>query len=385
MNPQQRQEYSRLFDIDRNLDRLIRDIDLLNYLNPLNIEQEKRRFFVSKFNEDPVFRYRKVKFNPFEVQREFFSQPLEDIEDSDIQQLYHDTIYEYSGLVNCIAAVGQEKKFFYNSLRIFGTPKEKDVKNARFILHFHKEEDAEDMVPRYSADEAESFFQAFGERYNLKFRIKQTNSITGGAMALNAAKTLVVKKNAKFSESDLHILANHEIGVHMLTTFNGLNQPLQIFSNGLVHNNQTQMGLAVLSEYLSDSLSLKRLKELAYRVLASDSLIKGNSFSDTFDMLYSQFKLDKEASWYITLRAHRGGGLTNDFHYLSGLKKIYDYYAQDKDVDLLLMGKVGLEDAPLLQKMKDMGLAVENQYHTPIFNKNRNTNNKMEFVLSNLK
>lgn len=385
MNPEQRQEYSRLFDIDQNLDRLIRDIDLLNYLNPLNIEQEKRRFFASKFNEDPVFRYRKVKFNPFEVQREFFSQPLEDIEDNDIRQLYHDTIYEYSGLVNCIAAVGQEKKFFYNSLRIFGTPKEKDVKNARFILHFHKEEDAEDMVPRYSADEAESFFQAFGERYNLKFRIKQTNSITGGAMALNAAKTLVVKKNAKFSESDLHILANHEIGVHMLTTFNGLNQPLQIFSNGLVHNNQTQMGLAVLSEYLSDSLSLKRLKELAYRVLASDSLIKGNSFSDTFDMLYSQFKLDKEASWYITLRAHRGGGLTNDFHYLSGLKKIYDYYAQDKDVNLLLMGKVGLEDAPLLQKMKDMGLAVENQYHTPIFNKNRNTNNKMEFVLSNLK
>lgn len=145
------------------------------------------------------------------------------------------------------------------------------------------------------------------------------------------------------------------------------------------------MGLAVLSEYLSDSLSLKRLKELAYRVLASDSLIKGNSFSDTFDMLYSQFKLDKEASWYITLRAHRGGGFTNDFHYLSGLKKIYDYYSQDKDVDLLLMGKVGLDDAPLLQKMKDMGLAVENQYHTPIFNKNRNSNDKMEFVLSNLK
>lgn len=380
-----REDYKRLFEIDRNLDRLIRDIDLLNYLNPLNIEQEKRRFFASKFNEDPVFKYRKVKFNPFEVQREFFSQPLEDIEDRDIQQLYHDTIYEYSGLVNCIAAVGQEKKFFYNSLRTFGTPQEKDVKNARFILHFHREEDAEDMIPRYSADEAEAFFQAFGQRYNLKFRIKQTNSITGGAMALNAAKSLVVKKNAKFSESDLHILANHEIGVHMLTTFNGLNQPLQIFSNGLVHNNQTQMGLAVLSEYLSDSLSLKRLKELAYRVLASDSLIKGNSFSDTFDMLYSQFKLDKEASWYITLRAHRGGGFTNDFHYLSGLKKIYDYYSQGKDVDLLLMGKVSLEDAPLLQKMKDFGLAIDNQYHTPIFKKNRNSNDKMEFVLSNLK
>lgn len=385
MNKGYREEYRRLFEIDRNLDRLIRDIDLLNYLNPLNIEQEKRRFFASKFNEDPVFKYRKVKFNPFELQREFFSTPLEDIEDKDIQQLYYETIYEYSGLVNCIAAVGNNKKFYYNSLRVFGTPQEKDVRNAQFILHFHKEEDAEDMVPRYSADEAESFFQAYGDRFNLKFRIKQTNSITGGAMALNAAKTLMVKKNAKFSDSDLKILASHEIGVHMLTTFNGLNQPLRIFSNGLASNNETQVGLAVLSEYLSNSLSLKRLKELAYRVLASDGLIKGNSFSDTFDMLYSQYKLDRESAWYTTLRAHRGGGFTNDYHYLSGLKKIYDYFSQDLDVDMLLMGKVGQDEVELLQKMKQMGLAVENQYHTSIFNKNRNTNDKMEFVLSNLK
>lgn len=385
MNGEQRRKFSRLFEIDRNLDRLIREIDLLHYLNPLNIEQEKRRFFASKYNEDPVFRYRKVKFNPFQLQREFFSQPLEDIEDSDIRRLYHDTIYEYSGLVNCISSVGEEKKFFYNSLRVFGAPKEKDVRNARFILHFHKEEDAEDMVPRYRADEAESFFQAFGQQYNLNFRIRQTNSITGGAMALNAAKTLMVKKNAKFSDNDLHILAHHELGVHMLTTFNGLNQPLRIFSNGLAGNNQTQMGLAVLSEYLSDSLSLQRLKELAYRVIASDSLIKGGSFSDTFDLLYSQYKLDRESAWYISLRAHRGGGLTNDYHYLSGLKKIYDYHSQTGDIDLLLSGKVGLEEVPLLKKMKDLGLLVDNHYHTPVFNKNQNTKDKMEFVLGNLK
>lgn len=385
MNGEQRSKFPRLFEIDRDLDRLIREIDLLHYLNPLNIEQEKRRFFASKFTEDPVFRYRKVKFNPFWLQRKFFSQPLEDIEDPDIRRLYHDTIYEYSGLVNCISSVGEEKKFFYNSLRVFGAPKEKDVRNAQFILHFHKEEDAEDLVPRYRADEAESFFQAFGQQYNLKFRIRQTNSITGGAMALNAAKTLMVKKNAKFSDHDLRILAHHELGVHMLTTFNAMIQPLRIFSNGLVANNQTQMGLAVLSEYLSDSLSLQRLKELAYRVIASDSLVKGSSFSDTFDLLYSQYKLDRESAWYISLRAHRGGGLTNDYHYLSGLKKIYDYHTSSGDMDLLLSGKVGLDEVPLLKKMKELGLLVKNEYHTPVFQANHNSKDKMEFVLRNLK
>lgn len=385
MTKEVRSEYASLFEIDQNLDRLIRDIDLLNYLNPLNIEQEKRRFFTSKFNEDPVFNYRKIKFDPYKLQRYFFSQRLEDIPDEEIRKLYHDTIYEYSGLVQCIASVGKDKKFFYNSLRVFGTPKEKDVKNAKFILHFHKEEDAEEMMPRYNADQAQAYFQAFGEKYDFKFKIKQSNSITAAAMALNATKTLVVKKNRKFSDNDLKILANHEIGVKMLTTINALEQPLKIFFHGFSNNTLTQSGLAIFSEYMSDSLSLKRMKGLAYRVLAADSLIKGYSFSDTFDLLYSQYKLDKETAWLITLRAHRGGGFTQDYLYLSGLKQIYDYYAAGKDMNLLLTGKVSIEDAPLIQHLQEKGLAVKNKYFTQSFNENKNTNEKLIFLLSNLK
>lgn len=385
MNQEISKEYASLFQIDRNLDRLIREIDLLNYLNPLNIEQEKRKFFASKFTDDPVFKYRKIKFDPFKLQREFFSQRLEDIKDKDIRKLYHDIIYEYAGLVQCVASVGQDRKFFYNSLRVFGTPKEKDVKNAKFILHFHKEEDAEEMVPRYSADEAQAFFQAFGENYKFDFRIKQTNSITAAAMALSASRTLVVKKNQKFSDNDLKILANHEIGVHMLTAVNALNQPLRIFSHGLSNNNLTQDGLAVFSEYMSDSLTLRRMKELAYRVLAADSLIKGYSFSDTFDLLYNQYKLDKETAWFITLRAHRGGGFTKDYLYLSGLKRVYDYYSQGHDMNLLLTGKVSIDDISIIKKLKELGLAENNKYYTKSFKKNSNTNDKLEFLLSNLK
>ncbi len=385
MTKEVRSEYASLLEIDKNLDRLVREIDVLNYLNPLNIEQEKKRFFTSKFAEDPVFKYRKVKFNPFNLQRQFFSQRLEDIPDEEIRKLYHDTIYEYSGLVQCVASVGQQKKFFYNSLRVFGTPQEKDVKNAKFILHFHKEEDAEEMVPRYNADQAQAYFQAFGEKYPFKFKIRQSNSITAAAMALNTTQTLVVKKNRKFSDNDLKILSNHEIGVNMLTTFNGLNQPLRIFSHGFANNNLTQAGLAVFSEYMSDSLTLKRMKEFAYRVLAADSLIKGYSFSDTFDLLYSQYKLDKETAWSITLRAHRGGGFTKDHLYLSGLKKVYDYYSSGNDMGILLTGKVGLEDVDLIKKLQKKDLAEKNRFYTHSFHENKNTNDKLEFLLSNLK
>jgi hypothetical protein len=41
--------YADLFEIDINLDRLVKKIELLSYLNPLNIEKEKQRFFASKY------------------------------------------------------------------------------------------------------------------------------------------------------------------------------------------------------------------------------------------------------------------------------------------------------------------------------------------------
>ncbi|NRA91810.1 MAG: DUF1704 domain-containing protein, partial [Psychroserpens sp.] len=129
-------EYQDLFDIDANINRLVRNIELLNYINPLNIEREKRQFFSSKFKYEPDFHYPKLKFNGYKLHRLFFSQRLERIEDEDIRQLYEDVIYEYSGLIECIQTIGHGRKFYYNSLKSFGTPTEKDLDNARFILRF---------------------------------------------------------------------------------------------------------------------------------------------------------------------------------------------------------------------------------------------------------
>ena len=378
-------QHTDLFKIDGNINRLVRSIELLNYLNPLNIEQEKKTFFKSKYTYEPNFKYRKFRFNPYKMQRLFFSQRLELIEDESIRAFYEEIIYEYSGLISCIECIGQGKKFYYNNLKVFGTPKERDVENAKFILHFDNEEDFDEMVPRYDANEAEAYFRTFGEKYDFDFKIKKSTNISAAAMVLNASETLLLKKNHKFSENQLKVLANHEIGVHLVTTFNGKQQPLKVFSNGFKNNTETQEGVAVFSEYMSNCLTLKRMKELAYRVIAADSLIKGYSFSDTFDLLFSQYKLDKQEAWSITLRVHRGGGFTKDFLYLTGLKKVYDYYHAGGDMSLLLTGKVTLESIPVIKQLQDKGLAAPTKFSTDSFTSNDNTNEKMDFILRNLK
>ena len=374
-----------LLEIDNYIDNLVKKIELLSYVNPINIEAEKEKFFASKYLTDPNFIYPEIDFDKFKLHREFFSQPLELIEDDIIRTLYKDIIYAYSGLIQCIETIGEGKKFYYNSLHSFGTPTEQDVENAKFILHFPNVDNQELEEPKYDCQQAEAIFRDYSSHYDFTYEIKHSSKMGAIAMVLNNIKTLVINANHKFSNAEMNILTNHEIGVHMVTTMNGLLHPLKIFSHGFPNYEETQEGLAVFSEYMSGNLTVKRLKELAYRVIAVDSLAKGYSFSKTFRLLHNSYDLNREDSFYISVRVHRGGGFTKDYLYLSGLKKIYNYYKEGKDLSLLLTGKVCLDYCDEIKYLMKKNYAVEPKHYTQSFNKNSNTNKTIDFILENLK
>lgn len=375
-----------LLDIDKNIDKLVEKIELLNYVNPTNIEAEKQAFFSSNYLIDPAFIYPEKDFDKFKIHKRFFTQPIEQIEDERIRNLYEDIIYFYSGVVRCIETIGEGKKFYYNSLQSFGSPTEQEVENAKFILHF-EEEDQNNPVftPKYTPDQAKKIFKEYAGRYDFSFNIKESSAMGAIAMVLNNIQTLVLNSHHTFTENEMGILTNHEIGVHMVTTMNGLLHQLKIFSHGLPNNVETQEGLAVFSEYMSGNLTIKRLKELAYRVIAVDSLAKGYTFSQTFRMLHNSYDLEKEQAFYITTRVHRGGGFTKDYLYLTGLKKVYDYYKSGNDLSILLTGKVSLKYAEDIQYLIDQGFAVPSKFITDSYAQNKNTNKTIDFILDNLK
>ena len=136
---------------------------------------------------------------------------------------------------------------------------------------------------------------------------------------------------------------------------------------------------------MSGNLTVRRLKELAYRVIAVDSLAKGYSFSKTFRLLHNNYDLDRETAFYITVRVHRGGGFTKDHLYLSGLKKIYQEYRAENDLSILLTGKVSLEKVSDINYLTNKGLAVSAKYITDSFAENNNTNKTIDFILGSLK
>lgn len=378
-------EFQHLFEIDANLNRLVKNIELLNYINPQNIESEKKQFFSSKYTYEPQLKYPKIKFNGYKLHRLFFSQRLERIQDEDIKQLYEDIIYEYSGLVECIQTIGQGRKFYYNSLKSFGSPTQRSIDNANFILRFSDSEFDEDLLPLYNVYDAKAYFEDFSKRYDFNYTVKLSNNLSAAAMVLSNSKMLVLRKNHKFSKNQLKVLVNHEIGVHLVTTFNAFEQPLKIFANGLPNNVETQEGLAVYSEFMSGCLTIERLKELSYRVIAVDSLHKGFTFADTFDLLYSQHKLNKDKAFGITLRVHRGGGFTKDHLYLSGLTTVYNYTNNGGDLGLLLTGKSSIEYLDTIKKLQTKGLVIKPKHYTDAYFSNDNANNNLEFILKSLK
>jgi len=376
-----------ILDIDANLHRLVRNLELLAYVNPQNIAQERKNFYKSKYTENPAFKYRKIQFNPYKVHRLFFSQRLHKIDDAEIQRLFKEIIYNYSGLVQCIETIRDSTDtFYYNSLRFFGTPTEKMVENARFILHLPDENyDADKYQKNLTTEQAEEFFRAFQQQYDFDFKITKSSAMAASAMVSNKDRALILKKNHLYSEHELQVLGHHEIGVHLVTTFNATHQPLNIFSNGFPNNVETQEGLAVMSEYLTGNLTLKRLKELAYRVIAVDSLAKGYDFCDTFDLIHNQYKLERDAAFIITLRVHRGGGFTKDALYLSGLKKVYDLYSSGGNLDEIMLGKCSMEYRKDINRLREMDLVSPIKYKSTSFQENRNQNKTVDFVLENLK
>ena len=86
---------------------------------------------------------------------------------------------------------------------------------------------------------------------------------------------VIIKLNA----NETIALMQHEIGTHVLTYYNGKQQPLKLLSIGLTDYDTLQEGLAVLSEYFVGGLTGNRMRTLAGRVVAASARMHGAELS----------------------------------------------------------------------------------------------------------
>jgi len=162
---------------------------------------------------------------------------------------------------------------------------------------------------------------------------------------------LLVGKSTKIPASRVTALLQHEVGTHLVTYYNGQAQPFRQLYCGLAGYDELQEGLAVLSEYLAGGLDPPRIRTLAARVIAAESLLDGASFVDTYRLLSSEYAFPQRQAYTITMRVYRGGGLTKDLVYLQGLVTILKYMQNGGDIEPLIVGKLGADHVPIVQEL----------------------------------
>ncbi|MDZ7741499.1 MAG: flavohemoglobin expression-modulating QEGLA motif protein [Bacteroidota bacterium] len=372
-----------IYEIDRILHKMVWNFEILNFVNPLNIEKERKKFFASEFRYEPRFRYKQLVLDPFEFRRKLYQIPVEKIEDSVIRGLYRDVIDSYADKVDIISSIGREK-FLYNSLRYYGKPDEKDLDNARYLIHLPS-------VPEIaangniSAKDAIPYFRKEVEKYGFECRIDLSDRIVAKAIVINHKKQLLIRKSAKFSEQDLKALINHEIGIHMLTTMNSREQKLQLFNIGLPINDLSQEGLAIMAEYLSGNINIDRLKELAMRVLAINFMLKDHSFGECFHYLVEQLEVKPEKAFGLSARVYRGGGFTKDYLYLRGFKEVLKLYDEKVKLDNLFIGKTSIAYLPVIDELVERKLVNAPKYLPNAFGEPQDRNPIINYIISGIK
>lgn len=336
-----------LLKLDRQLHRLASDLETLKYINPLNIQQERKRFFAQKGNYEPNFIYRPLKIDPYQFREQLYRLPVDEVRDAAIQQMYRDVIDALSSKIDMLVNAGQPQ-FVYDSLKYYGEPSLEDERNALFLLHACEFETPEPK--NIGTNQLLCMFKQAAEQWDMQCRIESSNKLVAQAMVSNGKRTVYVNKQVNMSEYEANALIHHELGVHMATTLNAAQQPLKIFSLGLPGNTETQEGLAILNEYLSGNLRLERLKTLSLRVIAVKEMLKHHDFKHTCVYLVEEFGMTQEDAFKLAVRVHRSGGFTKDYLYLKGLAEAVRLYHQ-QDISALFIGKTSFKYLPLLNEL----------------------------------
>jgi len=352
--------------VDKSLYRLLKNFELLAYVNPINTRTEHKRFIKSKYTELPKFKYGPIKINPFELKQELSALKTQDISDVSIRQLYESVINSYFDKIDLLSSLGT-RKFLYNSLRYFGRPSKKDLNNAQYLLHLPPVPSEPKKVPFLSMDEAMAAFKNGLDQYGINCKIELSDRVISQVMVLNSRKTILIRPDAKFTQKEANALVEHEIGVHMVTTQNSADEKLKVFNLGLPVNTMTQEGLAILSEYLSGNITLKRLKKLAQRVVVTDMMCSGANFIECYNYLVNQQAVSANDAYTIVTRIFRGGGFTKDYLYLSGFEKILKMWNSDIDLSPLLVGKTSMDFYGTINEMIEREMIGKPKFITKSF------------------
>ncbi len=339
---------------DAQLAEVANAFDFLLQVTPYNAKGAWAQFQRSRYETAPVFRYRPLPIDPVLLKRRLYATPLERLEDPALRGLFREKQDELDRKLTMLLDINTPR-FMHGSMQLYGDVEPDLVKLAEEVLGAVSPRSREDSAGG-TVTVADFVARAKAELEYYRGRYPQMNSgveireDTTGLMVSRGR--LLVNRSMHIPASRVDALLQHEIGTHIVTYVNGRAQPFRQLASGLAGYDALQEGLAVFAEFLVGGLSRPRLRLLAARVLAARNLLDGATFVDTFRFLRQDHGFDRHTAFTIALRMHRGGGLTKDAVYLSGLVGFLDYLQKGGSLEPLLVGKIAATHVPVIEELQ---------------------------------
>lgn len=343
-------------DPTRRTDDTLVDIggsfDFLLQLTPGNLEACWEELCASGFEREPRFDYRPLPIDPGILKRRVFEAPVEKIEDPTLAVLYREKQEELDRVLSMLRDRGED--FLYESLQLYGCPDERLVGLAELLLAETPPDDPagdatlalESFLRRARAEV--TAYRAQSDRFPADIEVR--DDVAAGLMVSNGR--VLIHPEVRIPSQRADALLEHEIGTHVVTWFNGMEQELRLFGHGLARYEATQEGLAVLAEWLTGGLTTTRLRILGARVLTARDVADGATFVDAFRRLTRECGLPQRIAFQTAVRALRGGGLTKDMAYLHGLVGVLGYLRDGGDILPLYAGKLALHHLPEIDELQ---------------------------------
>jgi uncharacterized protein (TIGR02421 family) len=309
--------------------------------------------------------------------------------EDDVGRILADTAHEYAEVVEMLQARGTPR-FYELSRRLYGSAKDRfsgermtirDVALDMYgiLTNLDNEVLGPQPVRNIPADVAveslnERLSEAFGDG---RVRVVLDDGIIADAAA--GSDYVKLRRGAQFSTQDLKVLEVHEGWVHVATSLNGQAQPVaRWLGKGPPRTAATQEGMAALLEVLTLTSHPSRARRLNDRVLAVDKAEDGASFLEVFEWFRTE-GYEEEICFWNTQRVFRGGlaggggPFTKDIVYTKGIVSNYNFLrsaiaaGRPELIRWLFVGKVALEDVPVLARRSHEGVVQAPRYVPDLF------------------
>lgn len=348
---------------DRSIDDVASSFDFLLAVTPINTDAAWQEFKAGRFKQEPQFLYRPLCVQVAAEKRKLFSVAFDRFEDPVLYHLYREKQQELDLQLSLISA--RETSRFVEYGRALYGPVEAPlhrVASEILVKTAALGDDGDDIESDpQTADcyEVEAAARAMIADYHRQYpgfaaEVELRDDLPSGMLV--SGERLLISRQTLMPKGRVHALLSHEIGVHLLTYFNGSAQGLRLFRSGLAGYEGMQEGLAVFSEYMAGGMTVGRLRLIAARVVACSAMLEGRPFTETYSMLVSEHRFGPVAAFHLTMRLYRGGGLAKDAIYLRGLLELLSHLKSGGALDPFWMGKISASHFRVMQELSLRGL-----------------------------